>query len=70
MTHQQGDVFERVARYVESHPGAVVIEIRVAVPAIRGAVPAALRRLEKAGIVECRRGRYRALKRPYGRAAA
>lgn len=61
MSHH--DLLERVAGYVSDHPGCDVREVELAVPAIRGAVRAALRRLERAGILELRDGRYRSFKR-------
>lgn len=57
-------LFERVSRYVENHPGCDADEVALAVPAIRGAVPAALQKLRRAGFVEERDGRYRSFK-PY-----
>jgi hypothetical protein len=62
------DVFERVSGYVERHPGCDAAEVALAVPALAGAARAALRRLERAGFIERRDGRYRAFK-PYRRAA-
>jgi hypothetical protein len=61
---RQGDIFERVSEYVERHPGCDAVEVCEAVPAIRGATDGALRRLERAGFVELRHGRYRLFK-PY-----
>ena len=57
------DLFELVSRYVENHPGCDATEVRLAVPAIRGAVSETLRRLERAGFIERRDGRYRTIKR-------
>lgn len=56
------DLFERVSRYVENHPGCDASEVRLAVTAIRGATDAALRRLERAGFIERRDGRYHSFK--------
>lgn len=63
-----GDIFHRVSDYVERHPGCDAGEVRLAVPAIRGATDAALRRLVRAGFVERRASRYWSFK-PYRRAA-
>ena len=63
------DLFERVSRYVEDHPGCDAGEVRLAVTSIRGATNQALRRLERAGFIERRDGRYRSFKR-YRSAAA
>jgi hypothetical protein len=62
------DVFERVSRYVEAHPGCDAGEVRLGVPAIRGVTDRALRRLQLAGFIERRDGRYRSVK-PLRRAA-
>ena len=62
------DTFERVSVYVENHPGCDAAEVALALGALRGATDAALRRLERAGFVQRRDGRYRAFK-PYRRAA-
>lgn len=62
------DLLERVSRYVENHPGCDDTEARLAVPGIRGATSEALRRLERAGFIERRHGRYRMLKRYRGAA--
>jgi hypothetical protein len=61
-------LFEHVAAYVQSHPGCDAGEVALAVPAIRGAAAAALARLERAGFLERRAGRYCAFK-AYRRAA-
>ena len=61
-------LFERVSRYVEDHPGADAGEVRLGVPALPGATDEALRRLERAALIERRDGRYRSLK-PYRSAA-
>jgi hypothetical protein len=61
-------VFERVSRYVETHPGADAGEVRLAVPAIGGVTDVALARLTRAGFLELRDGRYRSFK-PVRRAA-
>ena len=62
MTQHGGDVIERVSAYVEAHPGCDAEEVRLAVPTIRGATSAALRRLERTGFIERRQGRYRTFK--------
>ncbi len=63
MRPQPADLFERVSRYVENHPGCDDTEVRLAVPAVRGATDEALRRLERAGFIERRDGRYHSFKR-------
>jgi hypothetical protein len=57
------DLFSRVSAYVDAHPGCDAGEVELAVPTMSGAVRGALRRLERAGFVERRGGRYRSLKR-------
>ena len=69
MTQDWGDVIERVSAYVEAHPGSDAREVQLAVPTIPGATDAALRRLERAGFIERRQGRYRSFK-AYRREAA
>jgi hypothetical protein len=60
----RGDIFERVSEYVQRHPGCDAVEVRENVFAIRGATDVVLRRLERAGFLECRDGRYATFK-PY-----
>lgn len=56
------DIYERVSRYVEAHPGADAREITVAVRMMSGLVKTALRRMEQEGFIERRDGHYRSLK--------
>jgi hypothetical protein len=59
------DVFERVAAYVERHPGCDAGEVALGAGVLGRAAAPALRRLELAGFLERDRGgRYRSFK-PY-----
>ena len=61
------DIFERVSRFVETHPDCRTEDVIANVPAIRGVVPAALRRLERAGLLKL--DRRAETYRTYGRVA-
>ena len=58
MTRRPTDLLERVSRCVENHPAVDAGAVRLGVSALRGSTDEALRRLERAGFVERRDGRY------------